>query len=52
MLPRVTAELPGCEDLALVADAGDSPEEEGADVAGDGEGEAVERLGAGADDRD
>lgn len=37
------------EDLALVADAGDGPEEERADVAGDGGGEGVEGLRAGSD---
>lgn len=40
------------EDLALVADAGDRPEQERADVARDGRGQRVERLRAGADDGD
>lgn len=46
------AELFRQKDLALGADASDGPEEEGPDVAGDGEGETVERIGAGADDGD
>lgn len=50
VFPRaVPAVLARREDFPLVPDAGDGPEEEGADVAGDGGREGIEGLCVGAD---